>query len=102
MDGSLLFSKEFEIIILGVLAIVTIMLFTGHGEFATKQKNSLKKRTREEELRMQRRLGSVTGFWLVAEILLYFFGEYLWVDILYIVVLIISIVYLVKFFSNNN
>ncbi len=102
MDGSIFFSSTFEIVIIIFLAVLTLLLFTGHGDFATKSKNLMKKRTPEEEKQIQKKLGCVTGLWLIAEVMMYFFSGYLIASVAYIVILVVSVIYLVSFFGKNN
>ncbi|MGI6008183.1 MAG: hypothetical protein ACOX8E_11910 [Ruminococcus sp.] len=99
---SFLFSRTFEIILIAILIVVTVMLFTGHGSVFLKSKGSTRKLTPEEEKIMGRKLGCVTLLWLLAEFLLVLFGQYVWVTVAYMVIIAVSLVFLIKFFKRNS
>lgn len=99
---SFLFSRTFEIILIAILVVVTVMLFTGHGSIFLKAKGSTRKFTPEEEKIMGRKLGCVTLLWLLAELLLVCFGQYMWVSLAYMVIIAASLVFLIKFFKQNS
>lgn len=51
---------------------------------------------------MGRKLGCVTLLWLLAELLLVCFGQYMWVSLAYMVIIAASLVFLIKFFKRNS
>ena len=73
---SFLFSRTFEVLLIAILVVVTVMLLTGHGSIFLKSKGSKRQLTPEEEKIMGRKLGCVTLLWLLAELLLVCFGQY--------------------------
>lgn len=97
------YSNSFEIFLIVMLAVFTVMLFTGHGSILLRTvKSNQKKRTPEQERYMAKHLGVVTLLWMVAEIVLTLFGSKGWVIGAYIVILAISMVYLAKFFKKYD
>lgn len=92
-----MFSTEFEIILIVLLAGVTLLLLLGHGDFILKTKNEKVKRSPQEQKKFGRQIACFTGIWMVAEILLMLFGSQQWVTIVYIVVVLATMVGLVVF-----
>lgn len=96
-----MFSTEFEIILIVLLAGVTLMLLLGRGDFILKTKNPQTKRSPEEQKAFGRKIAGFTGVWLVAEIILTLFGSQQWVVIAYIVVILATMVGLIFFCKKN-
>jgi len=92
-----MFSTEIEVIICIALAVVTVLLFLGKGDFMLKNQNENSKKTPAEKKRFSRGLSYFTGTWLIAEMGLLFFGEIKWVSSVYLVVIILAFIGLVIF-----
>lgn len=98
-----LYSNSFEMFLIAMLAIFTILLFTGHGSFLLKTvKSNQKKRTPEQEKFLSRHLGVVTLLWMIAELIMTIFSENDWVGIVCITIMAISLIYLAKFFKKYD
>ena len=50
---SFLFSRTFEVLLIAILVVVTVMLLTGHGSIFLKSKGSKRQLTPEEEKIME-------------------------------------------------
>lgn len=86
-----MFSKEFEIVLIAGLAIITVLLFLGRGDFMLKTKQEQKKKSPEEQKKFSRGISFFTGFWMVAELILFLFGDQKWVNISYLVAVLIAL-----------
>lgn len=96
-----MFSREFEIILIVLLAGVTLLLLLGHGDFLLKTKNAKKKRSAKEQKELGRKLAVFTGIWTIAEVFLMLMGSQQWVIIAYIVVILATMVGLIVFCKKN-
>ena len=99
---SFLFSRTFEVLLIAILVVVEGMFLAGPGWLFVKRKGSKRQLTPEEEKIMGRKLGCVTLLWLLAELLLVCFGQYMWVSLAYMVIIAASLVFLIKFFKRNS
>lgn len=96
-----MFSTEFEIILIIILAGVTLLLLLGHGDFLLKTKNDQRKRSPEEQKKFGRQIACFTGIWMIAEIVLMLFGSVQGVTIGYIIVVLATMVGLIIFSKKN-
>lgn len=98
-----MFSKEFEIVLIIALAVITVMCFIGKGDIFLKTKGQQEsKRTPEEQKKFGRVIGCFTAFLLVAECVLYFFGYMQWVTIAYLVAVAGVFLGLVVYCKNHS
>jgi hypothetical protein len=81
-----MFSKEFEIVLMIVLAVITVMFLMGKGDLFLKTKGTQAKRTPEEQKKLGRVSGCFTGLLLVGEGAMFFFGDQRWITIVYLVI----------------
>lgn len=96
-----MFSKEFEILLIAALAVITVLLFIGKGEFFLKTKKGQKKRTPEEQRKFGRGVSYFTGAMTVAEVVLFACGSLQWVSIAYLVVIVVIIGGLIFYCQKN-
>lgn len=96
-----MFSIEFEIIICIALAVVTVLLFLGKGDFMLNSKGAVNTRTPEEQLKFSRGMSCFTGVWLITELGVIFLGKAKWFMPVYLVVLVGTFVALV-FYSKKH
>ena len=86
-----MFSREFEIILCIALAAITVLLFLGKGNFMLKTKDDLKtKKDPEDQKKFSRGLSYFTLAWFLAQLGVLLIPTARWVDITYIVVLVLT------------
>jgi len=96
-----MFSQEFEILLIAALAVITVMLFIGKGDFFLQSKKVQKKKTPEEQKKYSREVSYFTGLMTVTEVILFAYGSVKWVTIAYFVVMVIILAGLIFYCKKN-
>lgn len=86
-----MFSQEFEILLIAALAVITVMLFIGKGDFFLQTKQQQKKKAPEEQKKFSRGVSYFTGVMTLAEVILFAYGSVQWVTIAYLAAMVIII-----------